>query len=208
MKGIRRIGSTMALVLAALATATRNAQGQQTIPDAVLRAGTLSFVGHSTVGDFVGTTASVAGAVIGGPDLAAAHGWAEAPVATLVTGNARRDRDLRAALESDSYPTIRFDLKSVRADAAAPADSVSATLRGAMVIHGVVRDVEVPATLVRRGDTVHVTSAFPLHLRDYRVGGLRKLFGILQVRDDVQIRADLRYVVASSAMREGAAPRE
>lgn len=207
-KGVRRIGPRVAIALTALATVTADSHAQRAIPGAVLRAGTLSFVGHSTVGDFVGTTASVAGAVVGGSGLAAARGWAEAPVATLRTGSARRDRDLRAALESDRYPTIRFDVSEVRAAAATPADSVSATLRGALVIHGVVRDVEVPATLVRRADTVRVTSAFPLRLRDYRVGGLHKLFGLLRVRDDVQIHADLRFVVTAPMAGHVAAPLE
>src|SRR5215207_9869922 len=207
-KGVRRIGPRVAIALTALATVTADSHAQRAVPGAVLRAGTLSFVGHSTIGDFVGTTASVAGAVVSGTDLAAARGWAEAPVATLRTGNARRDRDLRAALQSDTYPTIRFDVTEVRAAAATPADSASATLRGVLMIHGVVRDVEVPATLVRRADTVRVTSAFPLHLRDYRIGGLHKLFGLLRVRDDVQIHADLRFVVAAPVAGHVAAPRE
>jgi polyisoprenoid-binding protein YceI len=204
VKDVPRLGPTVAMCLAALTMVTGISHAQRherTVPDAVLLAGTLSVVGHSTVGDFVGTTASVTGAVVGGTDLATARGWAEAPVATLRTGNARRDRDLRAALESDRYPTLRFDVTgvatSVRAATAPPTDSAGATLRGALAIHGVARDVEVPATLVRRADSVRVTSAFPLHLHDYRVGGLHKLFGLLRVRDEVQIRADLRFVLAA-----------
>ena len=216
MKRVQRIAHAMAAVLAALATATADTQAQQAIqpiPDAVLRAGTLRFVAHSTVGDFVGTTASVAGAVVGGADLAAARGWAEAPVATLATGNGWRDRDMRAVMESDRYPTVRLDVHGVRVDAAASADSVGATLRGTLAIHGVMRDVEVPATLVRRGDTVHVTSAFPLRLHDYHIGGLRKLFGALAVRDDVQVGVDLQFVIAPPAAsaplaRDAAAPRD
>src|SRR5215203_5308878 len=197
MPSARRTRPMLAMVVAALATPTPSQRAQPTIPSAVLRAGTLSFTAHSTVGDFVGTTASVTGGVAGGTELAAAQGWAEAPVATLATGNSRRDRDMRAALEANRYPTVRLDVKGVRADADVPADSTHAVLRGALAIHGVVRDVEVPATFVRRGDTVHVTSEFPLRLQDYRVGGLQKAFGLLRVRDDVQVRADLRYVVSA-----------
>ena len=64
-------------------------------PNAVLRSGTLSFTGHSTVGDFVGTTTTVSGGVTGNAELANARGWVEAPITTLSTGNGLRDRDLR-----------------------------------------------------------------------------------------------------------------
>jgi hypothetical protein len=49
-KGVRRIGPRVAIALTALATVTADSHAQRAIPGAVLRAGTLSFVGHSTVG--------------------------------------------------------------------------------------------------------------------------------------------------------------
>src|SRR5436190_1553211 len=69
---------------------------------AVLQSATLSFSGHATVGSFIGTTHTATGAVTG--DLSGARGWVEAQVATLVTHNDRRDRDLRASMEVTKYP--------------------------------------------------------------------------------------------------------
>src|SRR5687768_503542 len=91
------------------------AVGQQAgpIPDGRVKAGTLSFDAYASVGDFTGTTSAVSGEMTGGPDLGAVRGWVEAPVKTLKTGNGKRDRDLNKSMESDKYPTIKFDLTGV-----------------------------------------------------------------------------------------------
>ena len=46
----------------------------------------------------------------GGATLPEIKGWVEAPVKTLDTDNDRRDRDLNKSMESDKFPTIRFEL--------------------------------------------------------------------------------------------------
>src|SRR5262245_7653588 len=89
---------------------------QWPVPDAVLRSGTLSFTGHATLGTFVGTTNAVSGALAGNADVANVRGWVSATVATLVTGNDHRDRDLRASMEVNKFPMMRFDLDGVTVD--------------------------------------------------------------------------------------------
>jgi polyisoprenoid-binding protein YceI len=170
-------------------------------PDAVLRSGTLSFVGHSTVGTFVGTTAAVSGVVIGSSDVQTARGWVSAPVATISTRNALRDRDLRATMQVAKYPTIRFDLDGVRLSSPAPADTVRAVLHGSLSIHGVVRDVTVPATLVSLADTIHVAGTFPLDLADYGIRGLTRLLGTLRMHRNIEVSLDLRFVATSDTTR-------
>jgi hypothetical protein len=44
-------------------------QSPAPIPRGVVKAGTLSFDGHATVGDFVGTTTTVSGEMTGGDSL-------------------------------------------------------------------------------------------------------------------------------------------
>src|SRR3982751_1762724 len=102
---IRRAGVILAVAAFPMAAA---AQEKLSAGSATLVSGTLSFVGHATVGDFVGSTSTVSGAAAG--DLASLRGWVEAPVATLATHNKRRDRDLRASMEVDRYPTMRLDV--------------------------------------------------------------------------------------------------
>jgi len=174
------------------------ARAQSPAPGGVLQTGTLSFSAHATVGDFTGTTTTVTGVWRG--DLAAASGWVEAPVTTLVTGNGHRDRDLRASMEVNKYPTMRFDLARTApaASAARPDDTLSVTLFGTLAIHGVTRAVELPATVMRRGDTVNVRSTFPVDLGDYHIGGLTKMLGLLRMDPNIVVHADLRFLATST----------
>jgi polyisoprenoid-binding protein YceI len=162
-------------------------------PNAVLQSGTLSFTGHSTLGDFVGTTRTVSGGVTGSAELANARGWVEAPITTLSTGNGLRDRDLRAAMEVAKYPTMRFELAGVTVGSPAASDTVTGALRGALTIHGVTREVTIPATLIAAADTIDVSGAFPVDLADYKVDGLTKLFGALRVRRNIEVRYHVRF---------------
>lgn len=186
---------TRCLTVAALVASAPTAHGQASppAPIAVLQSGTLSFSAHATVGDFTGSTATVRGAVTG--DLQEARGWVEAPVATLATQNDHRDRDLRASMEVEKYPTMRFVL--ARATSAS-ADGAGTSLHGTLTIHGVARDVDLPATVERNGDTIHVSSVFPLDLRDYRVGGLKKMLGLLRMDPRIEVHVDLRFLATSS----------
>ena len=162
-------------------------------PNAVLRSGTLSFTGHSTVGDFVGTTTAITGGVTGNAELANARGWVEATVATLNTGNGLRDRDLRSTMDVAKYPTMRFELAGVTVESpAATSDTVTSTLRGALTIR-ITRDVAVPATLIRAADTVDVSGAFPIDLGDYKVSGLTRFLGTLRVQRKIEVRFNVRF---------------
>ena len=168
----------------------------QTVAHAPLQSGTLVFSAHATVGDFTGTTTTVSGEYTG--DVRGARGWVEAPVATLVTGNDHRDRDMRASLEAERYPTMRFDLERTAVISAAARDGESSAvmLYGTLSIHGAARDVMLPATVVRDGDTTHLRSTFPLDLEDYRIGGLRKMLGMLRMDPKILVHVDLRFVSA------------
>jgi len=181
------------LVLAALApTAGLLAQAPTPVPPGKLVSGTLSFDGHATVGDFVGRTDSVAGQMTGGASLAAVKGWVEAPVRTLKTGDGRRDKDLNKSMESGKYPNIRFELAGTR-PGGERADSLPVTLHGALILHGVSRQVELPAVIVFKGQEARIRSDFPLNLKDYRIGGLSKLLGMLKMSEHIEVHVDLLF---------------
>jgi polyisoprenoid-binding protein YceI len=163
-------------------------------PDALLQSGVLSFTGHSTFGDFIGTTSAVRGALTGNAELADAQGWVEAPVATLVTGNGHRDRDLRSTMDVARYPTMRFELAGVAVDpAAARADTITSALKGALTLHGVTRDVAIPATLIASADTIYVHGMFPVDLADYDISGLTRLFGALRMNRNIEVLFRLKF---------------
>jgi polyisoprenoid-binding protein YceI len=165
---------------------------QRAIADGHVVSGTLRFDGHATVGDFTGTTSTVSGQLRGAPDLPRVRGWVEAPVATLKTGNGKRDKDLNKSMESEKYPVLRFDLAGVTRNGGSD-DSVAVVLRGALKIHGVTRLVELPGTIQFNGSDARVRTEFPLNLKDYRIGGLSKLLGVLKMYEDIEVHADLVF---------------
>jgi polyisoprenoid-binding protein YceI len=154
--------------------------------------GTLSFDGHATAGDFTGTTQTVSGQLQGAPDLTRVRGWVEAPVKTLKTGNGKRDKDLNKSMESGKYPMLRFELAGINRTGGS-ADSVGVMLRGALKIHGVSRNVELPGTIRFQGSGARVRSDFPLNLKDYHIGGLSKLLGMLRMYEDIVVHVDLVF---------------
>jgi polyisoprenoid-binding protein YceI len=175
-----------------LGVAPAGAQSPTPIPAGSVREGVLSFDGRATAGDFTGTTSTVTGELRGAPTLADAAGWVEAPVKTLVTGNGRRDKDLNKSMQSDSFPVIRFELAgvdSIRADG----DSTLASLRGQLIIHGVTRDAHLPSVLTFTPDGVRVRTTFPLNLKDYKIGGLSKMLGMLKMHPDIVVHVDVRF---------------
>lgn len=166
----------------------------QAVPSMPLTRGELAFDGRGTLGGFTGTTASVRGALVGGTDLEAVRGWVEADAATLVTGNGRRDKDMRSSLEVERFPVIRFDLAAVGAGAA-DADSIPVTLRGTFTIHGVRREQAVTGWVWRTGDQVRFRGRTPMNLRDYEIGGLSKLFGTLKMNEEIVVRMEVTFGV-------------
>jgi polyisoprenoid-binding protein YceI len=168
------------------------AQVNRPVPSARVSSGKLSFDGRATAGDFVGVTDSVSGQLTGASDLTEVRGWIEAPVKTLKTGNRRRDKDLNKSLESDKYPVLRFDLARITRRGGT-ADSVGVILHGTLVIHGVTREADLPARIQFRGTTARVHTDFPLNLKDYRIGGLSKMLGMLKMYEDIQVHGDVVF---------------
>ncbi|HWA16988.1 MAG TPA: YceI family protein [Gemmatimonadales bacterium] len=189
---IRWFRAAAVTLVLALRVAPAGAQAPTPIPAGTVQEGVLSFDGKATAGDFSGTTGTVNGELAGGATLDLVTGFVEAPVKTLVTGNGRRDRDLNKSMESDTYPTIRFELAgvdSIRVEG----DSTRASLRGTMKIHGVDREVALPSVLHFTAGGVRVRSTFPLNLKDYRIGGLSKMLGMLKMHPDIVVHVDVLF---------------
>lgn len=180
------------LACVALVGTPVSAQGNRRIPEGQVVSGTLSFDGHATAGDFVGKTTAVSGQIRSGSDVTEVRGWVEAPVRTLKTGNDRRDKDLNKSMESEKYPVLRFDLARVTRNGGS-ADSVAVTLHGGLSIHGVTRNVELPATIRFSASDARVQTKFPLNLKDYHIGGLSKLLGMLKMHEQIEVHADVVF---------------
>jgi polyisoprenoid-binding protein YceI len=198
-----------ALLLAALSMTTAGSGwARQTIPNGRVDSGTLSFDGRATLGDFTGTTTTITGELVGGAALSAVRGWVEAPVATLKTGNGKRDRDLNKSMESDKYPTIRYELSGVTPNGVR-GDTTDVTLAGRFLIHGVTREVEFPAQVIWQGEHIRLQAKTPLNLKDYQIGGLSKMLGVLKMKEEIVVHVDLLFatgVGADAAVRPAERP--
>ena len=187
----------LALLLgAALGLAPAAASAQHPVPAGVVREGTLSFDGRASVGAFTGTTSTVRGEMTGG-GLTEVRGWVEAPVQSLTTGNTRRDRDLNRSMESEKFPTIRFELTGVGAESGG-GDSLPVVLHGRFIIHGVTREATVAASVVFLPDGIRVRGQTPLNLKDYDIGGLTRMMGMLKMYEEIVVHVDLVFGVSAS----------
>jgi polyisoprenoid-binding protein YceI len=174
-----------------------SAQTTRSIPDGRITSGTLSFDGRATAGDFVGTTSAVSGQLTGASDVTGVRGWVEAPVNTLKTGNGKRDKDLNKSMESDKFPVLRFELARVTR-AGGTTDSLGVVLHGTLAIHGVTREVELPGTVQLSQSAARVRTDFPLNLKDYRIGGLSKMLGMLKMYEDIKVHCDLVFQLGTA----------
>ena len=170
------------------------ANAQQPVTAASVREGRLWFDGKATFGDFTGTTPSVTGHLTGATDLREVSGWVEAPVATLVTGNDRRDRDLRKSMEAAKFPTIRFDLARITVGEQV-ADTTAVHLEGTFTLHGVSRAASIPARLVLGERRYQPWATTPLNLKDYAIGGLSKMLGLLKMSENIVVHVDVVFEV-------------
>ncbi len=174
-----------------------NLTAQRAVSNGTIREGVLSFDGRATVGDFTGTTTTITGEVTGGGDLGEVRGWVEAPVKTLATGNGKRDKDLNKSMESEKYPTIRFDLTGVT-PGETRGDTVAVTLVGRFQVHGVSQDASIPATVVLLPDAVRVRADTPMNLKSYKIGGLSKMMGMLRMHEEIVVHVDLTFGSAAA----------
>lgn len=189
-----RIAAAAALLCAALVTPAGSwgALGAQAVPDARVESGTLGFEARATVGDFDGESSEVTGAVTGGATPSAVRGWVELPARSLRTGIGLRDRDMWKSLEAERHPQIRLDVTGVEAQGAR-GDTVLAQVRGTLTVRGVTRPVSAPVAAIPTAHGFRVQGRFPIDLREWEIGGLKRMLGTLRVDPAVTVRFDLLF---------------
>lgn len=108
------------------------------------------------------------------------------PVASFEAGSALETELLRRTLDVDRFPTVDFE------GTAAGQDGREGTLRfeGALSVHGVARDVVVPARVVRQGESVFAHVSFPLDLASFGIE--LPLVRALAVASRVDVELDVR----------------
>ncbi len=118
----------------------------------------------------VGRTPAVAGTVVfSGAQMDSAEIVAD--FTQIVTDQSRRDRRVKEALETGSFPTAKFattepiDLGTVPVEG----DPIEVTAVGELTIHGVTNEVEIPLEAQLSGDLIVVVGSVNILLSDYGV---------------------------------------
>ena len=166
--------------------------GAQGVPDASTVHGTLAFDAHATLGAFTGVTKTITGALTGASSIGGVHGWVEAPSKSLSTNNGHRDSDMAGSLESEKFPVIRFDLDSVT-PGETQGDSIAVTLQGRFTLHGKTRAASVPGFVWLTPTESRFRGSLPVNVKDFGVGGLSKMLGLLKMNEMIVVRMDVVF---------------
>lgn len=143
------------------------------------------FDGTSTIHDFRGWTRAVTGEVRFEKDRIESTASASIVVdaRTLDTGNPDRDKEMHEDhLQSAKHPEMKFALAEFRRG-----EGTAFTMKGALEIHGRLREVEIPGTLALRSDGVlHAKGEFQAKMSDFGIQPPTAAL-IIRTADDIRI---------------------
>lgn len=114
-----------------------------------------------------GTIKGMAGTVVFNPeDLSKAQFNTSIQVATIKTGNKKRDKHLRSEdfFEVEKFPVIRFESQKVEKTA----EGYSTT--GTLTIKDVSKSVQIPFTVGQSGNKMTLTGTLMINRKAYNVG--------------------------------------
>jgi polyisoprenoid-binding protein YceI len=155
----------------------------------------VGFDARSTLHAFSGSTQEVEGELVA--NLArpedGCSGKVTVDAASLDSGEAARDEDMRAALDVRGHPELTFEWTGFRTDSSdAAAMKTTGTALGKLTIHGTTKELEMPVRLsVDSSRRVAVEGEVEIQMSAYGVAPPRKL-GVLTVEDTVEIWIALR----------------
>ncbi len=132
-------------------------------------------------------------------NLATMTGNLEVPVASMQSGNDKRDRHLKGPdwLDAGKHPTITFVIKSVtvnKQEKTPKYEVAELTVTGDFTLHGVSTPLSAPATLKWKGNKMKISTKFQVKLADYKIAGREGVVGS-KVGTNIDIEAALKGVV-------------
>lgn len=108
------------------------------------------------------------------------------------------NKDFHALLQSNQYPVIDLKLLQVELQ-----DSKTALAKVAIKIAGQVREYQIPVQLFPQNQgnkqDLQIAGQLQLNISDYGLQPPKKLFGIIVVKDDIQINFNLHLQKATIA---------
>jgi polyisoprenoid-binding protein YceI len=93
-------------------------------------------------------------------------------------------------LETDSFPEIRFVSSAVEA-ARITEGMFRMKIGGALTLHGVTRDLEIPCNIIVAGDSLRVNGEFSFRQTDYGIRLISVAAGTLKLKDELKFTFDI-----------------
>jgi polyisoprenoid-binding protein YceI len=127
------------------------------------------------------------------------------PAAGMRTENRRRDRRMRAILETGRYPDIVFELHQFTGDLSriATGETFPVQIAGDLTVHGRTAPVQLPVDVYVFADHIEIAGSFPLYWKTY---GLADPSFVARVKEPMQVVFRLRAVPEKTAADLSAAP--
>lgn len=181
--------------------APATADAPATVSAAATRAvelgGQLKFLSEAPLEKIFGTADGVVGKLTTDPtDLTRTTGRFSLPVASMKTGNDKRDDHLRSDvwLDAAKFPEIVFEVTSARVvsdDKASPVRTAKIEAVGQLTVHGVAVPLTAPVEIKWKDDKVKATTEFKVRLADHQIAGTKGIVGS-KVGESIQVSGTLQ----------------
>lgn len=102
------------------------------------------------------------------------------------------DKELKdIVLHPDQYPEIVFQSTNVTTRPAKTGSGYDVKLTGNLTLHGVTRQIEIPATVTLNGDEMRAVGKFSIDRDNYNVKATSAFHGLVRVDDDIKFEFDI-----------------
>ena len=101
------------------------------------------------------------------------------------------NKELREiVLETETYPTITFKSTNVSGKLR-PDGAFDAKIRGDLTMHGVTKQIEIPARVTLAGNDLRARGEFDVDRGDFKVKATSAFHGMVRVRDKLEFTFDI-----------------
>ncbi len=173
--------SFLTILLALFAVSISNAQSYYT------ESGTAVFHSKVPLHSFTGTSENLTGLI--NLDNGTVDFYLD--LATLDTGNGKRDKDMKLTLDVENHPFGEFFGKLVSDFDATKSGPQTAIVEGTFKIHGNQQDVRIEGELSKGGDQIRLNASWILRLEDYDIVPPSLLFVKVDQEQEIEINAVL-----------------
>ena len=160
----------------------------------------VKFTSSTTVLDFDGVTDRIDGYIYWEGDKIFSGKnelYFEVDLNTVKTGIGKRDRDMREdVLETDKWPKTYFKGTIVSASKTDSSNSYNIIAKGKMFIHGVEKEMKIPAVIKLQNGTMNVQTRFSVFLKDYNIEA-PSLLAFIKVAEEIKL--SLNFYLQKSA---------